>query len=132
MDSSQFGILVIEDDPELRDRISDLLSLYYTVTRTSDPRLALEVLHQDPAPRWILVTDYHLPEMTGAELLVTALRERYKVVGAVLMSGDPNLAELAKESRETLEREKIPLMLIRKPFLPDDLFGAMVNVSPVR
>lgn len=135
MNPEKVGILLVEDDPRLRDHIATLLGEVLPVVRTSSPYRAFEVLYRDPGPRWILITDYHLPEMTGAELIMSALRKSCKIDGVILMSGDPKLGELAVEARKGLEQEKIPFALIQKPFLPEELLDTLkkisVNLGPV-
>ncbi len=82
-------ILVVEDDDDFRSLVSETLREDgYVVTTARGGNEALEFLRTKKAPSLILL-DFHLPEMTGAEFL--AIRRNQPAladVPVVLMTGD--------------------------------------------
>ena len=78
-------ILVVEDDAVVRQTVSMLLTMSgYSVTTASSGFDAL--LHlQDKVPN-VLITDLHMPEMSGFELL-SVVRRRFPSVIAIATSG---------------------------------------------
>jgi DNA-binding NtrC family response regulator len=66
-------ILVVDDDPDIRELLSDRLRLMqFNVTCAQDGQEALSVLRQEPAPLTLL--DLQLPRLSGLEVL-KAIRE---------------------------------------------------------
>lgn len=76
-------ILVIEDDPDLRDNLQEALELegYEAVTAAHGVE-ALRLLDDAPLPGAILL-DLMMPVMSGAEFLATLRRERPELAAAV-------------------------------------------------
>ena len=64
-------VLVVDDNPDLRDYISGLLRNHYRVTTANDGIEALEAIRSDPPD--IVLSDVMMPRMHGIEL-VQALR----------------------------------------------------------
>jgi two-component system, response regulator, stage 0 sporulation protein F len=66
------AIVVVEDQPELLNLLQrvlrDLTDAYDIIT-VSDPAAALEQIKRRDVP--LVITDYHMPGMTGMELLMT-------------------------------------------------------------
>ncbi|WP_324680604.1 ATP-binding protein [Hymenobacter sp. GOD-10R] len=61
-------ILVVEDQPDLRSYLRDLLAPRYEVLTAEDGQDALEVLERE-APIDMLITDAMMPRLSGTELL---------------------------------------------------------------
>jgi CheY-like chemotaxis protein len=62
-------ILIVEDDPELRDALADLLQgCGYRTSQAGNGAEALEILQQRSSPCLVLL-DLMMPVMTGQELL---------------------------------------------------------------
>jgi len=84
--ASLFGtetVLVVEDQPEVRDLIVNILSGYgYTVIEAADGREALHQAQSYPETIHILITDIILPDVNGRDLhrQLTPLREGMKVL----------------------------------------------------
>jgi len=74
-------LLIIEDDPDLRDALSELLSGEgYAVATAAEGEEGLERLHGSPRPSLVLL-DLMLPNMDGFEFRVRQL-------------GDPEVADI--------------------------------------
>jgi CheY-like chemotaxis protein len=81
-------ILVVEDDPSIRDSVAECLEDEgYVVARAANGAEALDLLAAGVQPQ-ILLLDLHMPVMDGAEL-VAALEadERLRGIPRVLMTG---------------------------------------------
>ncbi|HBS42211.1 MAG TPA: sigma-54-dependent Fis family transcriptional regulator [Oceanospirillales bacterium] len=90
-------ILVVEDDPRLREAIVDTLMLkQYDVTEAKNGKEAV-VLLQDIQPDLVL-TDINMPEMTGLELL-TYIKQEHPWLPVLLMTayGDVSQAVQAMQ-----------------------------------
>jgi CheY-like chemotaxis protein len=92
--ASQGRVLVVEDDPDAATFFCHVLTARggYDVTHTADPARALALAEREP---WdLLLTDLHLPGMTGLELLA-AIRPARPALPAVLVTAhDPALLRL--------------------------------------
>ena len=102
------GVLLVEDDPMVRSAMVAVLEQSgYRVVAVSAPSQALGLL-ESGAPFEVLVSDFTLPEMTGAALIGEALARR------------PGLAVILATGRDLAPAElpAQPLTLLRKPFPP--------------
>jgi CheY-like chemotaxis protein len=92
--ASSGRILLVEDDPDAATFFRDVLTGRggYDVTHTADPAVALSLATRET---WdLLLTDLHLPGMTGLELL-TAVRAARPALPVVMVSAhDPALLHL--------------------------------------
>jgi CheY-like chemotaxis protein len=63
-------ILVVDDEPEIRFLISELLSDEgYTVAQAANGREALLYLHTAPIPPCLIILDLRMPVMSGWDFL---------------------------------------------------------------
>src|SRR6185312_15963165 len=93
--SGQFEVLLVDDEPAFARAVRDLLSLQgHTVTVVDSAAAALAML--DSRPFDVVLTDYSLGEVTGAEL-AERLADRGDRAFVVLVTGyateidDPSL-----------------------------------------
>jgi signal transduction histidine kinase/ActR/RegA family two-component response regulator len=99
-------ILVVEDDPDVRRVIVECLSLIgYNVTEAANGSEALAALAQ--AKPDLLVVDYAMPDMTGAEVI----SEARKMVGDLPVILATGYADMA-----AVERLAGKPKILRKPF----------------
>jgi CheY-like chemotaxis protein len=111
-------ILVVEDDPDVRRVIVECLSLIgYKVTEAANGNEALTQLAA--AKPDLLVVDYAMPDMTGAEVI----SEARKIVGDVPVILATGYADMAAVER-LAGRPKI----LRKPFDIAQLGDAVSSV----
>jgi CheY-like chemotaxis protein len=85
-------ILVVDDDDDARDTVSDLLRLHgYQVAAAAHGQDALEVCERLPAPPELMVIDLRMPVMDGWELLAAkAGLAALRAVPVVIVSGEPD------------------------------------------
>ncbi|HSB72086.1 MAG TPA: sigma-54 dependent transcriptional regulator [Candidatus Methylomirabilis sp.] len=92
MRSPRCRILVVDDDPDILDLLSDRLRLMqFEVACASDGEAALDFLRQDPPPLTIL--DLQLPRLSGLEVLQAIRREGLETTVIVITAwGTPERA----------------------------------------
>ncbi len=106
-------ILVVDDDPVIRDMMADILEFEgYSISVARNGSEALQLLRSGEA--YLVFLDIMMPVMSGKELctLIEAdphMRQRHKII---LMSAMDNLEEAA-----TLKVDAI----LQKPFVVDDV-----------
>jgi two-component system, LuxR family, response regulator FixJ len=112
----QATIYVVEDDDAVRDALQVYLeALNFTVVAFSSARAFLD--HQRPPGHDCLLTDVHMPEMSGLELL-TKLRRDKKTMPTVVMTGNET-----PDIRSAVEAEGAALLI--KPFRQRELIAAI-------
>ena len=87
-------ILLVEDDPDAAMFFRDVLTGRggYEVTHTADPALALSLATRET---WgLLLTDLHLPGMTGLEMLAAVRAVRPALPVILVSAHDPALLHL--------------------------------------
>jgi CheY-like chemotaxis protein len=79
------NILVIEDDPIMREALADwLLAAGYGVRAAADGTAGLAAVKA--APPALVITDIHLPGTNGATV-ISELKQRYPQVAIIAISG---------------------------------------------
>lgn len=118
-------IMVIEDDPDVRDLLDRLLSgAGHEVTVAPDGPTALRLVGEGAIKPDIVLTDYNLPGgMTGLAALA-GIRARLKApIPGIILTGDI--------SRDTLARiERADCIGLSKPVTPVDLEAAIRKLAP--
>ncbi len=110
-------ILVVDDDPVIRDMMADILEFEgYSISIARNGSEALQLLRS--GEEYLVFLDIMMPVMSGRELcaLIEAdphLRERHRII---LMSAIDNLEEAA-----TLKVDAI----LQKPFVVDDVIDIL-------
>jgi signal transduction histidine kinase/CheY-like chemotaxis protein len=112
-------ILVVEDDADVRRVIVECLGLIgYSVTEAANGAQGLEAMASTRPD--LLVVDYAMPDMTGAEVISRA-RERWADLPVILATGYADMA--------AVERLAGKPAILRKPFdirtLGDAVAGAL-------
>ncbi|MDB5859257.1 MAG: hybrid sensor histidine kinase/response regulator [Ramlibacter sp.] len=111
-------ILVVEDDPDVRRVIVECLSLIgYRVTEAANGSEALAQL--GTAKPDLLVVDYAMPDMTGAEVISRA-RQLVGAIPVILATGYADMA--------AVERLACKPTILRKPFDIAQLGDAVASV----
>jgi two-component system response regulator FixJ len=110
-------IHLIDDDHALLEALNFFLqSEGYTVRIYSSARLFLDRI--EPTESGCVLTDIHMPEMTGLDLLAT-LNERGVVMPAIVMSGRSDVGlEIEAKKRGAVD-------FFAKPFDPEILLAAI-------
>ncbi len=115
-DGAGHVILVVDDDSAVRSSLKFMIEVEgFEVNAYSS---AQELLNEDSLPaNSCLVTDYHMPDMTGLEL-VDQLRDRQISIPAILMTANPT-----EILRNRAAAAGIPI--IDKPLLGSRLLDAI-------
>ena len=114
------SILVVDDEPMVRDLLSQFLTLRgYRVRTAHDGREALDLVRQE-SPRMIIL-DLYMPDMNGLEVLRTLRSQKYKG-GVVALTASQN---------EKLLQEMLELGSVDVIGKPVDLerFGLVVQIG---
>jgi len=121
VDSIGLRILLVDDHEAARATIAALLrEAGHSVTEASDAFSLLEILKTAPRDFNVLVTDYAMPALSGAELIRKA-RELVPGLNAVIITGYAE-AELASSCPEDVQ-------VLIKPFKPEQLLLALHNAQ---
>jgi CheY-like chemotaxis protein len=85
MPKTKAGLLIVDDEPLIRDSLSQILTEYgYDARSAADGLSALHEIHRE-APK-VLVSDLNMPGMSGFELL-RMVRRRFPRIHLIAMSG---------------------------------------------
>jgi CheY-like chemotaxis protein len=107
-------VLILDDQPGLAETFSLHLRMNgHSATAFTHPKKALEVLHEYD----VLITDYHMPEMTGLEVARQAHARGWRG-SLLLMSGHPTAIG------EVVEHPLLR-MILQKPFSGQTLVHAL-------
>ena len=77
-------VLIVDDEPDMLDFMERVLRRSYDVTITDDSRRALELLRSETFE--LLITDHHMPKVSGMELVGQLGDLPHKVI-AIVISG---------------------------------------------
>jgi signal transduction histidine kinase/ActR/RegA family two-component response regulator len=108
-------ILVVEDDDSVRESmVESLEALGHKVTQAADGEAGLHALKESRPD--LIITDYLMPGMTGAELVQRA---------RVLLPGVPTIIATGYADMKAIEQVIGDDMLLRKPFQLSELAAAV-------
>ena len=118
-DGASHVILVVDDDSAVRNSLKFMIEVEgFEVNAYSS---AHELLNEDSLPaNSCLVTDYHMPDMTGLEL-VAHLRDRRISIPAILMTAHPT--DILRNRAAAAG-----ISIVEKPLLGGDLLDAIRDV----
>lgn len=103
-------ILFVDDElPVVEAFAPSLKKLGYRVDITTSPEAALEIIEQSPDYYDLLITDYNMPKLNGAELARQAYRLN-QAMPVIICSGFSGFAD------ELTGRDQAATMCISKPF----------------
>ena len=115
---SRLRILAVDDDPLVLANTAAMLDdLGHEVQEAASAKQALEILSKGSAVD-LVITDYAMPEMTGADL-AAGIRRRWPDLPVVLSTG---YAELPEGADPGLPR-------LAKPYTQDELARAIAGVE---
>jgi PAS domain S-box-containing protein len=114
-------ILVVDDEAVVRDAISNLIRTFgHEAVEAADGRAALDLLDRDPRFD-LIVIDFAMPVMHGAELADLA-RQRLPEVPMLFVSGDAEASD---------DGELGNARVLKKPFRQTDLAQALRDLLSV-
>ena len=108
-----YRVLIADDDSGCLESISTLLSQEGFLTRAvGGGEQVLECLRQAPTAVHFLVIDYHMPDLTGLEVLRIVRLELKLSLPSIVMSGD------FSQELENVVRAQGGFALVPKPVEP--------------
>lgn len=122
-------VLVVEDNPDLRQFLHDVLADDYGVTLASGGEAALAILHTLSGPGRLpdlIITDLMMPEMDG-ERLVQEIRSRYGSPVPILV-----LSARADDALRARLLDNFVQDYLTKPFSPQELRARVHNLVTVK
>jgi PAS domain S-box-containing protein len=115
--AAAISILLVDDHDGVRATTAALLEdLGHSVRHVTEGAHALELFRQDPSAFDLLITDYAMPRMSGAEL-VRQIRGESADFPALIITGYAQTDLNATESPD--------VRFLAKPFTPDQLKAAL-------
>ena len=114
------AILVIEDDPDVRELLEVLLKDEgHDVATASDGPVALDLVKHGMARPDLILADYNLPTgMDGVRATLLLREALHRPVPAIILTGDISTSTLGSIAREGCER-------LSKPMKPKELTRAI-------
>jgi len=90
------AILVVEDDPELRELLAfSLKDAGHRVARAYDGSEAMQLLERDDFRPDLLLADFNLPNrMNGLEVVAKAREKLHRAIPVIILTGDISTATL--------------------------------------
>jgi PAS domain S-box-containing protein len=113
-------ILVVDDHEGVRTTTAALLSdLGHTVIEAGGGPEVMALLESDPACCDLLITDYAMPHVSGAEVIRQA-REVRPGMPAIIITGYADAQSIARRPDD--------VVVLAKPFTPDQIMAAIESV----
>lgn len=126
MTTAQAQILLVDDEPHILDALRRMLRDEFLIDTAPDPAVALERL-RDNGPYSVILSDFQMPRMNGAEFLAAA-RELHPDTSRILLTGQADLAGAA-----SVVNSGGILRLLLKPASRAEVTGALhAGVSAFR
>ncbi|GAB3900453.1 hybrid sensor histidine kinase/response regulator transcription factor [Spirosoma agri] len=94
------SVLVVEDNPDLRDYLAMILSPSMTVQTVENGQVALDVLASQPHPPALIISDIMMPVMNGFQLLETLkAHDTYRRIPVIMLTARAELADKLRALR---------------------------------
>ncbi len=117
-------ILIVDDDPKMRQSILDLLSTHeYKCQSASSGQEALDILSQQVID--LVLLDLNMPGMNGQHTL-ERIKEDFPCTDVIIVSGETTFDSATNALRHGADD------FIRKPYIPNELIKALRNVLDKR
>jgi two-component system response regulator YesN len=106
---SRYAIICVDDDPmitqlltfQLRKWVDPLSTIIETLTDPKKVMDTIEEIHELGMKVFFLIVDYQMPGLNGAQLILK-IREKYKNIHFVMLSGQANEVVVAQLQNETI------------------------------
>lgn len=113
-------VLVVEDDPPVRDLLDDVLREEgYSVVTAHNGNVALQTLASLQVD--LVTLDLDLPGLSGSELLEVLRNREIKIPPVIVITGEKPVGRQVKQVAQAV---------ITKPFDIDDLIAAALRLLP--
>ncbi|MEA1015645.1 response regulator [Sphingosinicella sp. LY1275] len=122
-DQQPLRILLVDDHDGVRTTTAALLSdLGHEVTEASDGPAVLALLHSKPSAYDLIISDYAMPNVSGADVLKRAREVR---------PGMPGIIITGYADAQQISSRPVDVPVLNKPFTPDQLRRAIRSVHPL-
>jgi two-component system chemotaxis response regulator CheY len=121
MSSVQPRVLVVDDDPGVLQSLKLLLEDDCDVTCSASPASALTLATSQPFD--VIITDFKMPQMTGAEFAQAVKQQVTPVPYILMLTGTPQSVTHTTQGAQDL------VMVLAKPFEPDRLLRVVTQVG---
>ncbi|GAB3748426.1 hypothetical protein GCM10028817_07000 [Spirosoma pomorum] len=110
------SVLVVEDNLDLREYMTTILSPFLIVQTAGNGQLALDLLDSMPQPPSLIISDIMMPVMDGFQLLKTLkAHESYRRIPVIMLTARAELADKLQALRIGVDD------YLLKPFDEDEL-----------
>ncbi len=113
---NQLNILVLDDDPVIRNLLRSMLKEKAKVHAVERPSLAFAFLKEEPVD--ILISDFMMPEMNGLEVL-EKVKSEFPEVEVIMISAEGDMNTVIGALRQGA------VDYFRKPFRSEDIWIAI-------
>jgi len=120
MNQHDVNVLIIDDDPVIRNLLQSVLGKKLNVFVAATPSEALKIISQQNID--IAVCDFRLPEMNGIELL-HAIKEQSPGTEMIMISSDAQMDTLIEAMRLGVAD------FLQKPLSPQNIWMAMERTT---
>ncbi|MDR0983629.1 MAG: response regulator [Ruminococcus sp.] len=123
-------ILVVDDEPDIREYFSEMLKTYYINADTAESgQLALELAEkskEEGRPYEIAFIDWKMPEISGGET-AKRLKEILPNCKSIIIS-----AYDWSEIRDNIVDDNVDVDYMSKPIPPSEVYNKIINILDVR
>jgi DNA-binding NtrC family response regulator len=116
MDANNLNILVLDDDPIIRNLLRSMLKDKTKLSVADKPSKAFEILKEKPVD--ILISDFMMPEMNGLEVL-DKVKENYPHIEVIMISAEGDMDTVIGALRNGA------VDYFKKPFKAEDIWIAI-------
>jgi DNA-binding NtrC family response regulator len=117
-------ILLVEDDPKILESLSEILSDYYRVEKTSSLAHAWKILQEEPFG--YVIMDLHIPpyldDRDSGIYLFDKIKRNFKNTHVIIISAHAN-----PQHKEMFTNENA--VFIEKPFSTDEVLNALKSFN---
>lgn len=115
-------ILILDDQPDIREIMAIMLQEEgYDVTACEKPSEAIEDIRKKSGKIDLLIADYSMPGMTGAEF-ADHVHLDYPDIPVIIVSGQE------QSTLDKLQRMKSIKAIVKKPVIPEQLLESIEKV----
>jgi DNA-binding NarL/FixJ family response regulator len=127
MDDIKYAVVCVDDDPyilqmlgfQLGKILDQKCTLLEYFTDPSEALLNIDNLVAEKIDIIFIIVDYHMPQMTGAQL-IRSIKEKYPSLKCVMLSGQANPVSV-----DSLVKDNLLDSFISKPWDEEVLFNAV-------
>ena len=130
MDDIKYAVVCVDDDPyilqmlgfQLGKILDQKCTLLEYFTDPSEALLNIDNLVAEKIDIIFIIVDYHMPQMTGAQL-IRSIKEKYPSLKCVMLSGQANPVSV-----DSLIKDNLLDSFISKPWDEEVLFNAVLPI----